>query len=197
VELLTKSPVVSALREHAFPHREFVPQARPIGCAESWVAYLARCARQRRCREAPPIKGEASFSLLVSAAGQLLSCGAYVEAGHGGTIFFAPTPVAAMAGIRVQSVAAGFNHGLALSWDGQVYSWGKNECGQLGHGDKLARPLPALVEGLEGVRSVGAAVACSFAVLQSRDVVLAVLPFRNRGTSSPGAGISCMYRKIR
>jgi hypothetical protein len=55
VELPTKSPVVTALREHAHPRLELTPSTRPAGCSESWVAYLARCARQRRCREAPPI----------------------------------------------------------------------------------------------------------------------------------------------
>jgi alpha-tubulin suppressor-like RCC1 family protein len=36
------------------------------------------------------------------------------------------TPLAAMAGVRVLSVAASFAHSLALTWDGRVYSWGHN-----------------------------------------------------------------------
>jgi hypothetical protein len=60
-------------------------------------------------------------------------------------------------------------HSLALSWDGRVYSWGHNGDGQLGHGDKADRPLPALVEGLEGVRGVAVAVSHSLAVTQSGD----------------------------
>jgi hypothetical protein len=44
-ELPSKSPVVVALRSHAFARLELVPGARPEGCTESWVAYLARCAR--------------------------------------------------------------------------------------------------------------------------------------------------------
>jgi alpha-tubulin suppressor-like RCC1 family protein len=168
-ELPTKSPVVTALREHAFAHPELIPSTRLIGCAESWVAYLARCARQRRCRQAPPIKGGESFSLFVDASGRLLSCGEDVKAGHGDSDsnYLVPTPVAAMTGVQVRSVAAGYNHSLALGCDGRVYSWGVNEYGQLGHGDQLARPLPALVDGLEGVRSVEAALSCSFAVTQS------------------------------
>jgi hypothetical protein len=50
VELPTKSPVVIALREHAFSRPELVPSTLPIGCAESWVAYLARRVRQHCCR---------------------------------------------------------------------------------------------------------------------------------------------------
>jgi hypothetical protein len=55
VELPTESPVVSALRELAFPRSELVPRTRPIGCSELWVAYLAHCARQRCCREGSPL----------------------------------------------------------------------------------------------------------------------------------------------
>jgi hypothetical protein len=54
-ELPTKSPIITALRRHTFPGGEPIPSARPSGCSESWVAYLARAPRQRRCREAPPI----------------------------------------------------------------------------------------------------------------------------------------------
>jgi hypothetical protein len=44
VELPTKSPVVTALCELAFPGGVGIPSTRPGGCSESWVAYLARCA---------------------------------------------------------------------------------------------------------------------------------------------------------
>jgi hypothetical protein len=54
VELPTRSPVVTALRPLAFSRPELVPRTRPIGISESWVAYLTRCVRQRRCRQAPP-----------------------------------------------------------------------------------------------------------------------------------------------
>jgi hypothetical protein len=54
VELPTKSPVVTALRERAFPGGEPVPSTRPTGCSESWITYLARCVRQRRCRRRRP-----------------------------------------------------------------------------------------------------------------------------------------------
>jgi hypothetical protein len=55
VELPTKSPVVTAMRQLAFLGGDQLPSTRPIGCTESWAAHLARCVRQRRCREAPPI----------------------------------------------------------------------------------------------------------------------------------------------
>jgi E3 ubiquitin-protein ligase HERC1 len=72
-----------------------------------------------------------------------------------------------MAGVRVQSVAAGWSHSLTCSCDGRVYSWGKNKRGQLGHGDRLTRPSPVLVEGLEGVCSIAAATDHCLAVTHS------------------------------
>jgi alpha-tubulin suppressor-like RCC1 family protein len=78
-----------------------------------------------------------------------------------------PTPINAMAGVRMRSVAAGIYHNLALRWDGRVYSWGNNDRGQQGPEDKLTKPTPALVEGLESVRSIAASHLHSFAVTQS------------------------------
>jgi hypothetical protein len=153
-ELPTKSPVIMALQQHAFPGGEVIPDTRPtcamrssrrcgLRCPESWVAYLARCVRQRRCREAPPIAAGnnasvdmgRSHSLFVDAAGRLLSCGQGDAVGHGDAVtkYLEPAPVAAMAGVHVVSVAAGFAHSLALGWDSRVYSWGWNVWGQLGH----------------------------------------------------------------
>lgn len=36
-------------------------------------------------------------------------------------------------------------HYLALSSDGEVYSWGNGEGGRLGHGDPLSREEPTLI----------------------------------------------------
>jgi alpha-tubulin suppressor-like RCC1 family protein len=69
----------------------------------------------------------------------------------------------------MRSVAVGVYHYLALGWDGRVYSWGDNDRGQLGHGDKVHRASPVLVEGLEGVRGIAGAVRHSFAVTHSGD----------------------------
>jgi hypothetical protein len=168
VELPTKSPVATELREHTFPGGELIPSTRPTGCAESWVAYLARCVRQRRDREAPPLAAGGKHSLFLDVAGRLLTCGRGAAAGHGDAdaIYSNPTPVTALAGVRVRSVAVGSRHSLALGWDGRVYSWGNNFCGELGHGDRLTSLL-ALVEGLEGVCGVATAYDHSLAVTQS------------------------------
>jgi alpha-tubulin suppressor-like RCC1 family protein len=41
-------------------------------------------------------------------------------------LFSGATPVATMPAVRMQSVAAGTDHPLALGCDGRVYSWGSN-----------------------------------------------------------------------
>ena len=58
-----------------------------------------------------------------------------------------PTLVKALAGIKTISIACGHWHNLALSEFGDVYSWGWNEHGQLGHStDTPVVALPTLIE---------------------------------------------------
>jgi hypothetical protein len=110
----TKSPVFAALSELAsqLPN----PRARPTGCSESWITYPARCVRQRRCRESPPIAigADGRRSLFVDVAGRLLACGESLKR-YESDLFMGvlvtprsgsgwdPTPVAAMAGLRVRA----------------------------------------------------------------------------------------------
>jgi alpha-tubulin suppressor-like RCC1 family protein len=103
---------------------------------------------------------------MVDDARRLLTCGEGAATGPGdpkGNTFLS-TPLAAMAGVQVRSVAAGHEHSLALGCDGRVYSWGKNGYGQLGQGDTLDRPSPALLKGLEGICRITASCEHSLAV---------------------------------
>lgn len=43
--------------------------------------------------------------------------------------------VVGLDGIEIVSVACGFNHTVALSKTGDVYTWGSGKEGALGHGD--------------------------------------------------------------
>jgi hypothetical protein len=173
-ELPTKSAVVTALLEHAFPGGAPIPSTRPAS-SESWVAYLARCARQRLCRETPLVAAGVCDSLFVDAAGQLLVCGDALKMGraHAEMLHLYPAPAAATVGVRVRSMAAGQDHNLALGWNGRIYSWGgSNMFGQLGRGERDSRNWfsPALVEGLEGVCSIAAGCQHSLAATESGDV---------------------------
>ena len=58
-----------------------------------------------------------------------------------------PTLVKALAGIKTLSIVCGHWHNLALSEFGDVYSWGWNEHGQLGHStDTPVVAIPTLIE---------------------------------------------------
>ena len=43
--------------------------------------------------------------------------------------------------VRVVAVSAGYEHSLALTADGAVFTWGKGETGCLGHGEDLSNQL--------------------------------------------------------
>ncbi|NBW89609.1 MAG: hypothetical protein EBR51_06815, partial [Gammaproteobacteria bacterium] len=55
-----------------------------------------------------------------------------------------PAPIAALAGLAVESVACGPYHNLAVA-RGRVFAWGCNSRGQLGLGDLADRAVPTLV----------------------------------------------------
>jgi len=62
-----------------------------------------------------------------------------------------PLPVGrngAFSAIKIKEVACGARHTLAVSCDEQIYSWGYNGFGQLGHGDHADRHIPSLIDSL-------------------------------------------------
>eukprot|EP01124_Arcella_intermedia_P016334 TRINITY_DN22922_c0_g2_i1.p1 TRINITY_DN22922_c0_g2~~TRINITY_DN22922_c0_g2_i1.p1 ORF type:complete len:591 (-),score=110.94 TRINITY_DN22922_c0_g2_i1:547-2163(-) len=51
-------------------------------------------------------------------------------------------------------VASGYAHSLALSSEGVLYSWGLNDSGQLGLGNRESSSTPLIVKGMKNVSSV-------------------------------------------
>lgn len=88
--------------------------------------------------------------LLVSKLGDLYSFGlnGRGQLGHGDILTQAePTLVKALAGIKTLSIACGNWHNLVLSEFGDVYSFGWNEHGQLGHSpDRPVVAIPTLID---------------------------------------------------
>ena len=73
------------------------------------------------------------------------------QLGHGdGQRQMLPKKIEALTGRRVVAVSAGFEHSLALTTDGAVWSWGFGGYGQLGHGDEQYQLLPKQVEAFAG-----------------------------------------------
>ncbi|KAI5070290.1 hypothetical protein GOP47_0014633 [Adiantum capillus-veneris] len=75
------------------------------------------------------------------------------EGGSIGSDAYEPLSVEALPD-NIVRVAAGHYHSLAVAADGQLWSWGRNNEGQLGRGTALSREQcnhPRMVEGLENV----------------------------------------------
>lgn len=74
-------------------------------------------------------------SVMLTKSGRVYSCGKADFTGHGGrTDVLTPLPVVALSTVHIVdiSVGSGGFHSLALSNEGQLYSWGHNRVGQLG-----------------------------------------------------------------
>ncbi|CAH2243797.1 jg12710 [Pararge aegeria aegeria] len=71
-----------------------------------------------------------------------------------------PTLLASIQHVFISKVAcnSGGKHCLALSVDGEVYSWGEGEDGKLGHGNRVSYDRPKLITALSGLEVV--AIAC-------------------------------------
>ena len=70
-----------------------------------------------------------------------------------------PVRLAALEDVQIEFVSSGPSavHTFAISTEGKVYSWGRNEKGQLGQNDLKDRKCPTLVTALDGYRVVKAA----------------------------------------
>ncbi len=62
------------------------------------------------------------------------------------------------------AVAAGGNHGLAISVNGEVYSWGRNNKGQLGLGTLIDINSPQKIPGLQNIVAISAGENFSMAL---------------------------------
>ncbi|GMH38662.1 hypothetical protein BSKO_06546 [Bryopsis sp. KO-2023] len=91
----------------------------------------------------------ARHSCAVSIEGDLLCWGwcLYGQCGHNSTDdVLEPKLVSAMGGLNIKHVSAGLGHTVACTESGDLYSWGMNTDGQLGHGDESSRIMPELID---------------------------------------------------
>ncbi|CAK8698299.1 protein RCC2 homolog [Clavelina lepadiformis] len=68
-----------------------------------------------------------------------------------GKNLFKPHRYKAFCGVKVSRAISGCcsNHSLIITNEGKVYSWGRNECGQLGHGDRNRYDVPKPIHSLQ------------------------------------------------
>ncbi|CAM9718471.1 unnamed protein product, partial [Hapterophycus canaliculatus] len=98
--------------------------------------------------------------LVVTEEGRLHTCGRNDsgQLGHGevGRGYATPRAVGHLAGYRVAKVACSYSHTAIVTDDDQAWTFGSNGYGQLGHGDRNGRSVPAALACFQGsgVRSV-------------------------------------------
>ena len=122
-------------------------------CVDAWLPPLARESLARHS-----IAAGSLHSASVNSEGALFTFGTDPMQrgflGHGpATRIHRPLRLV-VGGERFISVATHSFHTLALTDAGRVYSFGHNQCGQLGHGDEITLARPRRVEALAGVRAV-------------------------------------------
>ncbi|XP_059157195.1 E3 ubiquitin-protein ligase HERC2-like isoform X2 [Physella acuta] len=112
----------------------------------------------------------AQFSLALTKSGNIFSWGKgdNFRLGHGCEEHMRhPKQMEGLNGKKVVSLAIGSMHCLAVTEDGEVYCWGKNDQGQLGDESHANVTEPTLIHGLEGRHIVGAACGPSQSFLWS------------------------------
>jgi len=162
-------PVETELRRRAEARGLDVGSSLPEG-ATSWVmCLLKRDRRDAQMRQAP-LALASDHSIFLDTDGRLLTCGRdtigfppvlghavdpdadpNIRREHG-----PPTPVPSMQDRRIVSVATSFSHSLALSAEGEVFSWGGGAYGALGHGDTGKRTVPSKIESLSCIEHIAA-----------------------------------------
>jgi len=116
-----------------------------------------------------------SHSLAVTDNGDVYSFGfgSNGRLGHGDTDSqTTPKLIDALDNLNIVQVAAGSVHSLALTDDGDVYSVGRSNFGQLGHGDEAQENTPKLIDALDSpnIVQVAAGSVHSLAVTDDGDV---------------------------
>jgi len=154
--------VEAELRRRAETRGLEVRSTLPEG-STSWVPYLLQ---RDRCGRQVPLAAGLDHSIFVGKGGRLLTCG---KSGSIRLLAHAvdpdadlsvrlqigpPSPVPSMQDRRVVSVATSGGHCLALSAEGEAYSWGNGYDGALGHADENSRAVPSRIESLSRIVSI-------------------------------------------
>jgi hypothetical protein len=92
--------------------------------------------------------------------------GSLGKLGHGGTgNEWIPRLIAALNHVVVKQVAGGLYHSMVLTREGDVFTWGFGDIGQLGHGNMYSLHVPKRVEGITNVTDIAAGSYHSLAVV--------------------------------
>lgn len=77
-------------------------------------------------------------------------------------------------------MSIGHGFGAALTHDGQVYSWGENNLGQLGAGDNITKATPQLNQNLEAKRVTHIACGQNFTIALGQTLLMDKVLFQKQ-----------------
>jgi alpha-tubulin suppressor-like RCC1 family protein len=139
-----------------------------------------------------------AHSLLLLENGRVFSCGLneYGQLGHGDrNARLLPAEIKGLPrDIRVVAVAAGRYHSLAVLENGEVYSWGYGEFGQLGHANNQTLYAPQKVVHLTGV--VGASAGRNHSAVVNRKGEVFTFGLGTYGRLGHGDEVSYLYPRM-
>ncbi|XP_034282768.1 RCC1 and BTB domain-containing protein 2 isoform X6 [Pantherophis guttatus] len=121
--------------------------------------------------------GSGPHVVLATTEGEVYAWGhnAYSQLGNGTTSHsYIPCQISTnLVNKKVIEVACGSHHSMVLTADGEVYSWGYNNSGQIGSGSTANQPIPRRVTGcLQNKIAINIACGqmCSMAVIENGEV---------------------------
>ena len=71
--------------------------------------------------------------------------------------------------MKTKFIKASISHSAVITTDGQLYTWGQGDSGQLGHGRKKTIFKPKLVKFFEEMEVFSADLAKSFSIVIAKD----------------------------
>ncbi|XP_064999733.1 ultraviolet-B receptor UVR8-like isoform X3 [Musa acuminata AAA Group] len=99
--------------------------------------------------------------------------GDFGRLGHGNSSdVFSPQSIKALQGLKIKQIACGDSHCLAVTMDGEVQSWGRNQNGQLGLGTTEDSLIPQKIQAFLGicVKMIAAGAEHTAAVTEDGDL---------------------------
>lgn len=83
-----------------------------------------------------------------------------------------PELISSIEGIRIVAVASGWDHCMALDYQGKLLSWGSGQNGKLGHGNEENIAIPCYISALEDVKVESFSAGCEHSACIARDGAL-------------------------
>ncbi|XP_076938157.1 uncharacterized protein LOC143606189 [Bidens hawaiensis] len=105
------------------------------------------------------------------------------------TNLVSPTRLRPLVGVDIRFVASGCAscHCVAVDVDGRCYTWGRNDKGQLGHGDQIQRDRPTVVSALASYKIVKAGSGKAHTVVVTEDGLSLAFGWNKHGQLGSGS----------